>query len=262
MTAKTRRIPDDVLDVLGRSTVSQCAGQGQLVLPEQLDRKLYVAVNKVIENLGGEWRRHAKAHVFPGVLDLPERIEGALATGEFVSLDDNGCFYTPDDLADRVIELADIEPGMYVLEPSAGRGALASRAAAIVGPLRVICGELLIENVAALHLQHDYLSVAEGDFLASGIPCTLFDRVVMNPPFAKSADVDHVTHAWKFVKPGGRLVAIMSAGVQFRSTSKYETFRGLVFQEGRGRIIDNPEGSFKSAGTDVRTVTVVMDKPL
>ena len=43
-----------------------------------------------------------------------------------------------------------------------------------------------------------------------------FDRVVMNPPFCRGRDLDHVRHALRFVAPGGRLVAIMSAGVAFR----------------------------------------------
>src|SRR3546814_1747 len=48
----------------------------------------------------------------------------------------------------------------------------------------------------------------------------LFDRIVMNPPFDRLRDIDHVVHALKFLKPNGRLVAIMSAGTEFRSDRK------------------------------------------
>jgi cyclopropane-fatty-acyl-phospholipid synthase len=36
-------------------------------------------------------------------------------------------------------------------------------------------------------------------------PAEKFDYVAMNPPFSGQCDVDHVYHAWKFLKPGGRL---------------------------------------------------------
>ena len=54
------RIDDDVLAVLSRSTVVGSS----LVIPDQLDRKLYVKTNKVLEAAGGKWNRKARAHVF------------------------------------------------------------------------------------------------------------------------------------------------------------------------------------------------------
>jgi len=32
--------------------------------------------------------------------------------------------------------------------------------------------------------------------------------VVMNPPFEQQGDIDHITDAFKFLKPGGRMAAI------------------------------------------------------
>lgn len=86
-----------------------------------------------------------------------------------------------------------------------------------------------------------------------------YDRVVMNSPFANGADVAHVTHAFSFLRPGGRLVAIMSAAVKFRSDRKTKAFRELVEAHG-GEIEDLPEGSFRASGTDVRTVLVTIDR--
>jgi 16S rRNA G1207 methylase RsmC len=39
------------------------------------------------------------------------------------------------------------------------------------------------------------------------LPRYIYDRVVMNPPFDLERDVDHVTHALKFLEPEGQLVA-------------------------------------------------------
>lgn len=61
-------------------------------------------------------------------------------------------------------------------------------------------------------------------------------------------------------QPTGVLVAIMAASVTFRENAKTRDFRAFVESHG-GEIIDNPDGSFKSSGTNVKTVTVSICKP-
>jgi hypothetical protein len=77
----------------------------------------------------------------------------------------------------------------------------------------------------------------------------------MNPPFDDERDIDHVTHALKFIKPDGWLLAIMSAGVEFRETRKATAFRKLI-ETRKGWMVDLPAGSFASVGTYVNTVLV------
>jgi hypothetical protein len=84
-------------------------------------------------------------------------------------------------------------------------------------------------------------------------------RTPVNPPFERQQDIDHVLHAFKFLKPSGRLVAIMSASVTFRENKKTLEFREFIRQH--GHLEHNPEGSFKESGTMVNTVTVVLYKP-
>ncbi len=81
----------------------------------------------------------------------------------------------------------------------------------------------------------------------------------MTPPFAKQADIQHVLHAYDFLKPGGLLVAVMSAGITFRS-GRAEEFRKLVADRG-GSIDPLPDAAFKESGTDVRTVIAVIPAP-
>ena len=256
----TTTIERDVLQVL-----SACRVDGATVLlpPGQLDRKLYLRVNKVLEALGGKWDRRAKAHVFPtdpaGVLD------DAIVTGGYAHpKDEFGFFVTPPGVADVVANLAGLKEGMRVLEPSAGTGALVNACLARVPSLEISCVELQYTLAAGLRLKYETRrnpkhTVVEGDFLtqraeALGVR-TSFDRVVMNPPFARGQDVDHVTHALEFLRPGGRLVSIMSAGVEFRQDRRYAEFRAL------GPKIERlPELSFRASGTDVSTVVVVLEK--
>lgn len=85
-----------------------------------------------------------------------------------------------------------------------------------------------------------------------------FDVVLANPPFSKQQDIDHVRHAYRFLRFGGRLVAIMAAGVLFRQNRKTVEFRQWVLSLG-GDIEELPEGTFKEEGTMVRAVLVTID---
>lgn len=248
-------LADDVLAVLSECVVSQDAALK--LPPRQLDRKLYQAVQRVIEGIGGKWNRSRQGFVFAEGNPEP-LLEAIIQTGTFLKVkpENFGFFPTPKALAEMVAELLAIEPGMQALEPSGGTGALANALASITGHENVTVVELQEKNVGVL--TELGFKVVQGDFLAFRAD-ELFDRVLMNPPFARQADIDHVNHAWNMVKPGGRLVAIMAASVRFRDNTKTRLFRDLVANY--GEIIDNPDGSFKESGTMVRTVTVVLNRP-
>jgi hypothetical protein len=221
-----------------------------LVIEQQLDRNLYVRVNKVLLAAGGRWNSRAKAHVFEG--DASDRMEQILLTGSVViPRDEFEFFETPAAVVDRVLDEAQVRGGMRVLEPSAGRGAL-------MKPLRGLALIDVVEkmpaNAAFLRALGGIEDVHEGDFLAVD-PRPVYDRIVMNPPFSKQQDVKHVLHSLGFLRPGGRLVAVMSAGAQFRTDRLTTQFRYEI--ESRGGSIEHlPEGSFKSSGTGVHTVLV------
>jgi predicted RNA methylase len=243
------RVAPEILAVLDRSFA-----QGpRLVLPQQLDRASYLAVNRVLEAAGGKWNGRRKAHLFDG--DAAEAIEPILLTGQVTSAKQEfGAFFSPPPVAARVIELGRLAPGLRVLEPSAGRGALA--APALLAGCLVDCVEILVQHVHVL-CSTPYQHVVHGDFRRID-PKRVYDRVLMNPPFGKRADLDHVEHALKFVKPGGRLVAVMSAGVTFRQDARSVAFREQVARCG-GTIEHLPEGSFRESGTNVNALIVAMD---
>ena len=75
----------------------------------------------------------------------------------------------------------------------------------------------------------------------------------MNPPFDRERDIDHVTHALKFLKDTGLLIAVMSAGTEFRETAKSRAFRDHMAKL-NARWKDLPTGSFSSVGTNVNTL--------
>jgi hypothetical protein len=214
------QVSSEVLSVLSAARVE---GES-LFLVGQLDRKLYEQTNKVLEAAGGKWNRKARAHVFEA--PAADRVDQIILSGSVdVPKDEFNFFPTPAALVQELLELAEISPGMR------------ANFAALAGDVRLGV-------------------VRHMDFLAQEQEAS-FDRVVMNPPFAKQADIKHVTHALGFLRQGGRLVAVMSAGVVFRSDSRTTAFRDLVEARG-GSIQPNPAGSFKESGTLVNTVTVVI----
>lgn len=243
------QVSNEILSVLSAAELSG----NSLVLQGQLDRNTYVAVNKVLEAAGWKWNRKAKAHTCVG--EAVDVLEQVLLTGEVtVAKNEFGYFPTPRIIAQQVVDLADIEPGMRVLEPSAGKGGLAYLIADISAP---DCYEILEANFAALAGDIRLGAVKKADFLTIA-PTGDYDRVVMNPPFSRQQDIKHVMHAFKFLKPGGRLVSVMSAGVTFRDDRLTNEFRALV-ESSDGEIAPLPEGAFKDSGTMVRTVVVTLN---
>lgn len=244
------RVSPEVIAILDRCTVDGT----KLFLPSgQLDRKDYVAVNKVIEAAGGKWNRSAKAHLF----DEPatDTIERIILAGEVISAKQElGYFPTPPGVVATLIALAELKPDHALLEPSAGVGAIIKA----VAPLVDWVGAVEVDQARAAQLGALGVpgTVQQADFLIVA-PEAIYDRVVMNPPFARQQDVDHVLHALRFLRPGGLLVSVMSIGVMQRVNRKSDEFRKLVADRG-GWFEELPADAFKAAGTGVHTVIVVI----
>lgn len=259
-TTRTKQIDSAALNVLANST---CSGNALRLPPGQLDRKLYEAVNAVLTALGGKWNRKAQAHLFES--DPAELVEEAVLTGAYSrTKQDFGLFETPEALVRQVLDAADLELGMAVLEPSAGPGRLAVEIARSWKPRLLTCFEIqpvISERLRAnlLFADQETLLLECQDFL-SATPKPMFDRVVMNPPFAKRADIHHIRHAFRFLNPGGRLVSIASASVRFRDDALARDFRAFV-ADNDGEIEALPDGAFKESGTLVNTVLVTALAP-
>lgn len=245
------KVPTSVLEVLDRAETDG----PRLVLTGTLDRKLYLDTAKVLEAAGGKWSRKERAHLFDG--HAIDAIEQVILTGEVVSTKQQfGYFPTPAPVVQQLIDLAELAPGMTVLEPSAGQGAIASAIAA--EGCVVDCIEVQDANATVIFDAGYANLVLVRDFLTTE-PGTGYDRVVMNPPFARQDDIRHVMHAHRFLKDDGLLVAVMSNGVAFRNTPLTREFQELLAATG-GALHSLPDGAFKESGTGVNTVIAVIPK--
>lgn len=247
-----RTISPDVLAVLERSFVEGNA----LKLPEgRMDRKLYERVNEVLAALGGKWvGRKVQAHVFEE--DPSALLDIAISTGTYVKPQDFGFFETQRPEVELAIQRADLRQGQRALEPSAGRGAIAVEMARILGFDNVTVVELLQGNARKL-VEAGFSAVNRVDFLSIE-PVPTYDRIVMNPPFSGLADIKHVMHAARFLKPTGRMVAITSPSWTFNSARRAEEFRDFV-AECDGAVDEIEAGAFKAAGTNIATRMVTFD---
>jgi phospholipid N-methyltransferase len=117
-------------------------------------------------------------------------------------------FPTPPEIARRVVELAEVQPGQRVLEPSAGTGSLLNA----LPDTPIVAVEINGQLAEALQRRFTGAEVHRGDFLTMNGELGTFDRIVMNPPFDHGSDLEHIRHAYAKLKPGGRLVAICANG--------------------------------------------------
>lgn len=173
-------------------------------------------------------------------------------------------FYpTPDDLADRMVQPfidRDWTGPVKVLDPSAGSGSLLSavdRALGNVADLQLTGIELDAELCAMCNGKG--YRTSNVDFLRAPV-MGRYDLIIMNPPFANGAD--HVVRAWKHLKQGGNLVALVNAA-DYRDDAKGDgrsMLQGLTKKYGTKTII---EGAFSEAQrkTDVTVALLYLTKP-
>lgn len=261
-------VPVDVIEVLRDCSIE---GNQLLLPPEQLDRKLYQKVDKILGILGGMWDTRQKAHVFEA--NPSADVQDAIETGEVVDEKTEFQYFpTPMELASQLCwegfwqlsEKTTAQDTIRILEPSAGSGGLVRALLNESCALGYEESDLLIDCVEmnpklARKLKEQGFNVVADDFLQYH-PGPVYDLVLANPPFSNCQDVIHFEHMLECVKPGGAVASIMSNGIKYRSDKRTKQLRSRLESMG-ARIIDNPGDSFKESGTNVSTITVAVRIP-
>lgn len=274
---KTKAIASEVTKIIMDTMI--WSGDGKLgSIEAELDRKEYSSVIAVLGNYGGKWNRSVKWWRNGDMIDTSAPAKGEPRKGAIVFLDDprdklrevasagemtvvkDGYFPTPD----KIIEMmaSHLPPAAFVrtariLEPSAGSGNICSWLCANGYAVSLDVCELDKKRAAALveqgHtlLAHDFLTLK---------PNPMYGVIMMNPPFESGQSVEHVTHALKFLRPHGYLIAIMPSGISFREDKRHSDFRELLIEQYSYSVTPLPEGSFAESGTQVNTVLVMVRK--
>lgn len=232
------RVTDGDADVRGLTVRKFQNGNGHIIFPPDT----LLDINRALAEFYGE------------VLPDAEEEDAKPRAGTSVSKDLQ-FYWSPQAVIEQALEVAGIYdrsayshgstlPTYRVLEPSCGDGR-------IMDELRKRgCQSFGIEYHAgrAAEARAKGHNVLTANFLECP-PRPEFDFVVMNPPFSGRHYIKHISHALKFLKPGGRLVSILPA------TAWYD--HGEI----KGSWTDLPVGSFAEAGTNVPTGIVRIGAP-
>lgn len=159
------------------------------------------------------------------------------------AISNNLAFYpTPEIVANKLAEYLFLENGNKILEPSCGEGALMiaieKQAKKYFKDVDIVGVEYDV-NRAAISRSKGF-TVKRDNFLDVE-PIEEYDYVAMNPPFNGKHYQNHIQHALKFLKKGGKLVAILPANAQYHDENDFYSW------------VDLPVGSFSSSGTNVST---------
>jgi len=198
MLTKKMKFDEDVLDVLRAMTWSDDGLLGKIV--SQLDRGLYMKVNKALDAMGGKWNKKAGGHVFAS--DPRTNVEGLIASGVLV-VERDGFFETPRAVVERMLELAPLSRAtQLIMEPSVGRGAILK--VLLEQPhSEVHLFQVLEKNeVRRAYIAQTFpdVEIVGTDFLKYQLPryqddnevMCYADRIYMNPPFEELQDIRHV----------------------------------------------------------------------
>lgn len=168
-------------------------------------------------------------------------------------------FETPDPIGLKMAEFADLKWGDRVLEPSAGRGAIAQwfgegLDTTALEPSSTLRSELMVrmggEKRRVLDFRFEDLS-----------PVNKYDSIVMNPPYGKNSKVaiEHLDKAISHLSKNGRVVALIP-----NSKKVNERIDALITDEKNPMTlvgkITLPSSTFNRAGTSVMTQIVILDK--
>ena len=169
-----------------------------------------------------------------------------------------GFFPTPPAVVDLMLKRSHLERGMRVLEPSAGNGNIADAINRQYSNIDLDVVEINYTLREILTLK-GYNLIGDDIMQLSRSEVGEFERVIMNPPFERGQDMDHVRKTYDMLAPNGILVAIMSPAFAFRTDRKSQEFRDWL-NSVKAVWEDLPDGSFKSSGTSVSTRLLVIER--
>ena len=254
------KISNKSKDLLRNSTFSTL-----LQLPQMTDAE-YDEIKYIVEFMGGHWREKYKGFIFDAPPEeVRKSLDVILSIKQFRLSDDkvfkikNQFYPTPDWLAYKMVITAGIKKTDAVLEPSAGRGAILKYIAKQTKHYYSV--EYNKEN--AQYLRNCGYRVNLTSFEEYAAKCLSngkqFDKIVMNPPFSREMDIRHIILAYRILKSGGRLVALMAENSIYYDRPITHQFNQFL-EETHAQVTEVPHGSFKESGTNVDVIMIVIDK--
>jgi hypothetical protein len=239
-----------------QTDLSNCYLSGNVLQLPKTKLIDYSNLRKSLLNCGASYK--SNTFVFPNEAK-PYILK--LMQGETINLKKEFQFFaTPKELAEEMASFLNVtNPQMAILEPSAGQGALIEAVCERWEILKPIdyC-ELMDLNADILADKKLNAQMVNDDFLTMGV-IPIYDRIIANPPFSKNQYIDHVYKMFDLLKFGGRIVCITSCHWLHSQGKKETAFKNWLDDMG-ATYEEVKEGTFKSSGTNIKTMFLVIDK--
>jgi hypothetical protein len=259
---KTLQIDEDVLDVLKNQVIWAEEENGDwIAYMPQLDPDLYRKIKRIFQHpkLDGTWVKRRDGTVFPK--DPRPMLFQVQETGK-MEIPRDGFFRTPPELTEKLLSLMAINPADNTkkwLEPSCGDGAIIRVLKSVAEEGQITAVEqnedrvkFVVDNFPGVHIHL-------ADFMKWPMIPVSYDYIIMNPPFEKGQDMDHIRRAYSYLKRGGKMAAILSEGPFYRTDEKSVNFRFWLNVVGAHNE-KLPDGAFRSSGTGVATRFILVEK--
>lgn len=238
-----------------------CTVHGFIVkLPDrQLERDLYLEVKKALELIGGKWKG-GKTQGFEFHED-PTDLLAQVANGQKRNLKKEYQFFgTPDALGDTCVEMLRIDEYDFIVEPSAGQGALIKAVHRRHPEMLVHYCELMPLNRKFLekiphtqYLTDNFLKLGRSRLIGT------VTKIIANPPFSDSQDCKHIRLMYDLLAPNGRLVSIAGTGWKHRPYKEDKEFRAWL-DTVDSEVHPVKAGTFAESGTQIETCIIKIDK--
>jgi predicted RNA methylase len=228
-----------LLDILSQATIQKQDGLFILEGMPQMDRKLYDGFKKILSAMGGRW--DGKTHRFDR--DPSDHISEIVSVGKYPKINPYSLFETPDHIVDELLDMINVpdQPDwdyeIKILEPNAGRGAIARKIRERLPNATIHCVEIDPINREVLEAQG--FTVVADDFLSYKTE-EKYDFVAMNPPFKAEEYIKHINKAYTHLIDRGRLGAIAPMGACTSQTKLGVDFRNFVAENGSWDHIGAP----------------------
>lgn len=225
----------------------------KVYLPDiQLDRKQYLDIKKELTSLGGSWKG-GKINAFVFNFD-PQLLLDKLLNSNKTNIKKTIQFFpTPSHIVDLMLEQIELADDFSILEPSAGQGAIISEIIKQVPNAIIDYCEIEPINVEILKNKFNNINMVGDDFLKLD-NTKLYDRIIANPPFAKSQDIIHIRKMFDLLNKNGVLVSVCSTSwFKYKTDKKSTEFKKWLETQDH-EIINISSGEFKESGTMIETM--------
>lgn len=245
-------VDEDIIEILKRGYIENNVFY---LTDANLDRKVYENVDKVLKCLGAKWDRRLKGHTFQ--YDISNSLDKVISERKVTDWKkQTDYFYTPKNVTKIMIGLipescyADLE----ILEPSCGQGHILEMLKENFKNAKITCIEK--NPLHCSYLKKKGFQPICKDFLEV-TPEEKYNVIVMNPPF--SEELEHIKHAFEFLKDGGYLVSVSSGTFLYRNDDKHKKFLEW-FKERDGSTYKLEKQSFKESGTLTNAILIFLEK--